>query len=48
MTANDVVKLETNGKSNKRNKNNSKGGSVHENMEINEKYLVEIVHNNYF
>ena len=35
---------ETNTKSNKRNKNNPKGGAI---IEINEKKLDEIVHNNY-
>ena len=46
MTSNDFVKPSTNNKSNKRNKNILKAESVHENIEINDKYLDEIVHNN--
>ena len=39
LTSNDVVKPETNTKSNERNKNKINGGSAHENIEINEHYL---------
>ena len=45
MISNDLAKLETNTeasvkrKSNSRNKNNLKVGSVHENIEMNDKYL---------
>ena len=46
MTSNDFVKPATNKKPNERNKNILKAGSVHENIEINDKYLDEIVHNN--
>ena len=36
MTSNDVVKSETNTKSNRKNKNNLKGGSVQKKTEIND------------
>ena len=45
MTSNDVAKPETNTKSNKRNKNVLKVGSVHENIEINDEYLDENLQN---
>ena len=49
MTSNDLKKTsnESNTKSNNRNKNNIKAGSVHDNIEINEKHSDEIIHNNY-
>ena len=43
-TSIDLETAQTNTKSNKRNKNNLKVGSVHENVEINEHYLDEILH----
>ena len=46
MTSNDLAKPNTKTKSNKRNKNISKSGSVHENVEINEHYLDEILYKN--
>ena len=46
MTSNDFVKPETNTKSNRRNKNNLKGGSVHDNIEINDQNLDEILDSN--
>ena len=49
VSANDLktTSKESNTKSNKKTKNNLKGGSVHDNIEINEKCLDEIVHNNH-
>ena len=50
MSSNGLAKPETNTKaivkrtSNKRSKNNLKAGSVHKNIEINDKYLDEIFH----
>ena len=52
LTSNDLVKPDTNTESNikrtsnKKNKKFLKAGSVHENIEINDKYLDEILHNN--
>ena len=52
MTLNYIAKPDTNTEStvkrisNERNKNVLKCGSVHENIEINEKYLEKILHNN--
>ena len=46
MTSNDLAKPETNTKFNQRNKNVLKGGSMHENVEITDEYLEEILHNN--
>ena len=52
MTSNDLTQPETNTEStvkrtsNKRNKNDLKTGSVHENIEIDNKYVVEFRHNN--
>ena len=43
MTSNDFVIPGTNRKSNKRNKNTLKSGAMHQNVEINEEYLDEIV-----
>ena len=45
-TSNDLAKLETNTKSNKKNKNILKGGSVQENIEYNDENLGEILHKN--
>ena len=42
---NDLAKPDTNTKSNKRNKSILKAGSVHETIEINDKYLDDILHN---
>ena len=44
MTSNDIKTFQT--KSNKKNKNILKAGSVQENIEINEHYLDEILDNN--
>ena len=44
LTSNDPTKPETKTKSNKKNKNILKTGYVHENTEINEHYLDEILH----
>ena len=44
MTSNDLKKTQT--KSNEKNKNILKAGSVQENIEINEHYLDEILQNN--
>ena len=44
MTSNDLKTTQT--KSNKKNKNVLKAGSVQENIEINEHYLDKILHNN--
>ena len=44
MTSNDLKSTQT--KSNKKNKNISKAGSLQENIEINEHYLDEILRNN--
>ena len=44
MTSNDLKTTQT--KSNKKNKNVLKAGSVQQNIEINEHYLDEILHNN--
>ena len=44
MTSNDIKTTQT--KSNKKNKNFLKAGSVQQNIEINEHYLDEILHNN--
>ena len=44
MTSNDLKTTQT--KSNKKKKNILKAGSVQQNIEINEHYLVEILHNN--
>ena len=52
MTSNVVAKPETNTKStvkrasNKRNRNILKAGSMHENIEISDEFLDEILHNN--
>ena len=46
MTSNDFKTTQTNPKSNKKNKNLVKAGSVHENIEINEHYLDETLQNN--
>ena len=46
LTSNGLAKAETNTKSNKKNKIVLKRGSVYENIEINDKYLDEILHNN--
>ena len=46
LTSNDLVKPESNTKSNKKNKNVVKSGFVHENIEINDECLDEILHNN--
>ena len=46
MTSNGLKTTQTNTKSNKKNKNIPKGGSVHENIEINDQYLDEILENN--
>ena len=43
---NDLAKPDTNAKSSKRKKINLKTGSVHENIEINDEYLDEILHKN--
>ena len=56
MTSNDVKRPqsisesspETSTKSKKRNKNVLKAGSTVENIEINDQYLDEILHKNYF
>ena len=45
MTSNDLAKPDTNTKSNKRNKNVLNGGSMHDNVEINDELLGEILHN---
>ena len=44
MTSNDVKTTQTNTKSNKKNKNILRAGSVHDNVEINGLYLDEILH----
>ena len=44
MTSNDLKTIQTT--SNKKNKNVLKAGSVQQNIEINEPYLDEILHNN--
>ena len=44
----DLTNPETNRKSNKRSKNILKGGSVQKNIEIDDKYLDEILQNNNF
>ena len=52
LTSNEIVKPDTNTESiikrtsNKKNGNLLKAGSVHENVEINDNYLDEILHNN--
>ena len=46
MTSNDLVKPETNTKSEKKNKTILKGGSIHETIEINDQNLDEILDNN--
>ena len=46
MTSNHVIKPETNTKAIKRNKSVLKSGSVHEDIEINDRYLDEIHQNN--
>ena len=52
LNSNDLVKFDTNRESivkrtsNKRNKNFLKAGCVHENFEVNDNYLDEILHNN--
>ena len=49
VTSNDLkmTSKESNTTSNYRNKNNLKAGSIHDNTEINEKFLDEFIHNNY-
>ena len=46
MTSNDINKPKTNTKSKKKYKTFPKSGSVHENIEINDHYLDEILDNN--
>ena len=46
MTSKDLETTQTKTKSNKKNKNNSKAGSIHENTEINDRYSDEILNNN--
>ena len=48
LTSNDLITPETTAKrtSDKKNKNIKKAGSVHENVDINEHYLAEILHKN--
>ena len=46
MTSNELTTTQTNIKSNRKNKNILKAGSIHNNIEINEHYLDEILHNN--
>ena len=41
MTSNDLKTSQTNTKSNKKNKNVLKAGSMHENIETNDQYLNE-------
>ena len=48
MTSNDVKTTQTITNPNKRNKIVLRGGSVHENVQINENYLEEILHKNNF
>ena len=48
MTSNDFKTTQTETKSNNENKNFVKAESVHENIEINEHYLDEILQNNNF
>ena len=43
MTSNDLKTIQTNTKSNRKNKNSLKAGSTLENNEINEQYLEEIL-----
>ena len=45
LTLNDLKTTQTNTKSNKKNKIVPKAGSTHENIEINDDYLVDILHN---
>ena len=45
-TSNDLKTTQTNTKSNKKNKNVLKTGSIHKDIEINDPYLVEILDNN--
>ena len=45
MTSNDFAQPETNTKSNQRNKKVPKGGSPHENVEIDDDCLDKILHN---
>ena len=44
MTSNDFVKLDTNTRTNQKNKNISKLGSIQENIEIYKRYLHKILH----
>ena len=52
MTSNDLAEPDTITESivkrlsNKRNKRNIKGGSIHESIEINDEFLDDIIHNN--
>ena len=46
MTSNDLKSSQTNTKSNKKNKNVLKAGSIHENFETNDQYLNEILDDN--
>ena len=46
MTSNDVLKPETKTKSNRRDNNNLKSGSIHANIDINNQDLDEILNNN--
>ena len=46
MTSNDHKTTQTDIKSKKKNKNILRAGSIHENIEINDQYLVEILDNN--
>ena len=46
LTSNNLKTIKTKTKSNNRNKNVLKAGSVHENIEINKHYIVEFLDNN--
>ena len=46
MTLNDLKTTQTNTKSNRKNKTFLKTGSIHENIEINDQYLLDVLDNN--
>ena len=45
MTSNDLELIQTKTRANEKNKNIVKAGSVHKNIEINDQYSDEILHN---